>query len=1707
MPPVNPLTPTSSANIPHVSSDRPEPEDQDIWFDAIDHVEMDDTLFEGAEAFAPHEEHHTDPLSSAGEAANSLVPFTEDCRRSVQQFVRTLGEYGENKMLSACLSKILPGTPASLVLAANSLYTAVTERRNIDTAVLQALGLASGYLPENINVVSRLATFIRDTVTGWTDETFLQQFLGNEDNHTSIHLFTALAVTAIVAGRWMKDEGAPQRGALKVPAFMANIFIRASYYWTALGNMACSPPSGAEIPENTGISHHAPAFEVDTQVEMTGDVCDATASGASAPRLTAFSSNSTAHPEAYTRATVQNRPASAPGEITRIPVPEQAHYLAVEKLRQESGLSDLLYCTNLKTETCQKTNEKIITNTYFNTKCDATVYPEPLRKAVESRPVHTDRPETLVSSAATGRSGGDALIPLVITGAAVAAPVATSYIQTLKSKPAIAAGVAVGLTGAALLGGVRRYVGRNNYDEDNSNILSPISTDYSPDNLTIFNSYQIGADRAEISSDLSSTADREYYLEINFIENVVTQPLDFIPGYNKLSRVKRLTPVNNKYIPNLIIDITQDNTIDWRVRNEFDLIFRRAEFSPDVRNATSSQEKNIKLLLKVIQITQKCIDFNENNNLRHKTFESLSDILKKLWNIADNLPDPYSKEAVLEFKEHFRSYRENISSTTEPHSSTDDSHGTKASLTSSTENTANPHNEPVFIPIPEKRFNIPPDLRSRLAPADTASSVAPVDDWADVKIEKMYDFSCIDKRNNMSWTDIIRQVGKTLRSPVQSLAAESQIVHHHNTLKKGCPSEHESQHLLEVSGKIDAVLSQVMQLLPGANPVIVLQQIVGPALEIYADELDGKPLDQQKINDINQQVLFLSRQTISAQSPQGKINIYKELDSADNNYAENYFTTTEGKPAIILNGDKHELLEDNKGNPYIWVQEENGEKIKTYVRYSWKNKKWNTLGKHEEIIYSDYNKKLIQAYHAPLSSLRKGAIDFNGNIVNVIDEKGNNQEHIYMGGQFVKVAHTYINGKVYYYPLSTYLHPKVIFSDGDMAYFENINSDKSDVMNKLLEPESTLNTDEVAVAYSSDDFLFHDDFGGSYIKKDGIAYCVQDSLYKDKFIEVGDDKYVIGTTENNIDVLGKRLIGSEVFTSLHGDNQLISVSLLNKIKSKGIIYAGELHPYKFTKYGFRMKKNREYVLPVDGKFYEIKWDYRDDFQIIVKTNVSEDDIVVYMLNNAMTEARTKDIEEIETEDHNLCVNRRSPDAVSTCKKVSISSALKSILETGGEAVYIDKDMVEEDTTMPGLYKNNKDGQLFFKTNDKYYLAKKVPMEETLLKYNSFNLLRHPDNKFLCTIIYVDSVDGEVLITTEEEFYSRKALDKGLDDLKKNEKFIYPGIIYRINERLKLVKETDVDGDVRRVNRLRESIGKYFPGHEYDISRGLSYKHGSTNEFIIEGKIAAKDALIGAAEKLDANLANINQMDLKTDRGLLFRRYLEEYFGNTFGIKDKEVIDMMINRYRSVVILSRKFLRESRSNNYNNILFAATKGKKVKIDGTGYEETHTPLSDAELKIVPYMETSFEHHILPPVITVFPEKLHSYNPEHQQSYRHYPANDMTETFIHEFTHAAAVTQDYMYFKRAPDGTSINGQNLIQDFNRIISNHIYGEDLKFLLQNYFSSIAMKVPEDLNRYLASNDGLKSYLLINNAATYETLIKEFAAWKEPVHKFGSASN
>ncbi|WP_395488897.1 hypothetical protein ACG1VR_12250 [Cedecea davisae] len=422
------ISPPCNSHILYLSTFRPSgdnaipiAEEPDTWFDAEDSIRVEEAWFDASDTTC-------NGKNSPEQNADSLVPFTEDCRRSIQQLMATLGNHEESKILSFCLSKLLPGVPANLAIAANSLYTAITERRNIDTAILQALGLASWFLPDN-TIFSQSACYIRETVTGWLGEAFVHQFLGDEENQSSSTVFTALAVTALVAKHWMSDRGAAQRGLLRLPASIANLFIRLSHCWNALGLMARN-----NLPR--GSLQQAPAFEVDSCIEVSG--------ATSASRITAFTSNSTATPQSFIRGTVLNRPLVVPEADGSLA--EQAHLLAVDKFRQQSGLSLLMNCATRSAKTHQQVNNSVITYTHLNTQCDATTHPKPLPPEIEGSIVQA------YSSPAAQRSGGEALLPLV--AAAAAAPLVTSYVRALKSKTVIAAGTVAGLTGLGLAGKV-----------------------------------------------------------------------------------------------------------------------------------------------------------------------------------------------------------------------------------------------------------------------------------------------------------------------------------------------------------------------------------------------------------------------------------------------------------------------------------------------------------------------------------------------------------------------------------------------------------------------------------------------------------------------------------------------------------------------------------------------------------------------------------------------------------------------------------------------------------------------------------------------------------------------------------------------------------------------------------------------------------------------------------------------------------------------------------------------------------------------------------------------------------------------------------------------------------------------------------------------------------------------------------------------------
>lgn len=203
---------------------------EDIWFDARDGSQPD-----------------ARPLA---QKADHLVPFTEDCRRAVKQVIQYLGEAKQNALIATGLARLLPDLPLGVIAAAHSMYIAIAEKRDIDLALLNTLGMVSVDMLSEENVITHLADFIRQTLLDYTGIPYFSQFLSQEQSPSCHAMYLALGLLAISTRYWMMQEPSPQRSLLRVPAFFANLLIRVDLYWQQLSRMAQHVGSIKDLPFN-----------------------------------------------------------------------------------------------------------------------------------------------------------------------------------------------------------------------------------------------------------------------------------------------------------------------------------------------------------------------------------------------------------------------------------------------------------------------------------------------------------------------------------------------------------------------------------------------------------------------------------------------------------------------------------------------------------------------------------------------------------------------------------------------------------------------------------------------------------------------------------------------------------------------------------------------------------------------------------------------------------------------------------------------------------------------------------------------------------------------------------------------------------------------------------------------------------------------------------------------------------------------------------------------------------------------------------------------------------------------------------------------------------------------------------------------------------------------------------------------------------------
>lgn len=411
---------------------------QDIWFDALDCIEIEETWFDANES-----------CDADWHKIHSQVSFTDDCLRGVQQFVRILAEYEESKLLSMILKNLFPAMTTRIIYAANSLYTAIIEKRQIDLAVLQVLGLATYFFSEKIDFFSQLTAVVRNICRYWIDETSLQASWNDTDPSRGKHLDIIFTIVILIAGRWVKNNHGPRRGILKLPAFMANIFIRASYYRHALESMVSNPLPLSDsslimtIERTQGMRHQ----------RLIGDGCEALIARHSAKSIRSISYNVLSRPRLalsmVTSAVLAEGPVrnSRPLAVrdSHSIVKWQAYSRAGDNIPYPTKITHLLYCVSQRTATYwQRTfKRRNRVNLSYNDN-------KPAQQQPINAPDQTLRISYSSHSSAPHYPSANPLLP-VMTASSVA-PHLVSSLRSLKTKSVLALG-SVSLITGVIVGG------------------------------------------------------------------------------------------------------------------------------------------------------------------------------------------------------------------------------------------------------------------------------------------------------------------------------------------------------------------------------------------------------------------------------------------------------------------------------------------------------------------------------------------------------------------------------------------------------------------------------------------------------------------------------------------------------------------------------------------------------------------------------------------------------------------------------------------------------------------------------------------------------------------------------------------------------------------------------------------------------------------------------------------------------------------------------------------------------------------------------------------------------------------------------------------------------------------------------------------------------------------------------------------------------
>ena len=237
----------------------------------------------------------------------------------------------------------------------------------------------------------------------------------------------------------------------------------------------------------------------------------------------------------------------------------------------------------------------------------------------------------------------------------------------------------------------------------------------------------------------------------------------------------------------------------------------------------------------------------------------------------------------------------------------------------------------------------------------------------DVKIVKLYDYTCLNDGIDRSFAEILKRISQSLLQPVTMLTIESKNIDEWNK-GLGCPDISDVEEISNVTQKIDDIISQTISFLPYNKPLDIIKGIIAPLLGRIADDLIDKPVSREEELELLQQITQQSRISIATNNYMGRISPDKHPDTRTKKI-------TLGLPTFhIQNGINHIDLvrrngifrvpvSDKKGEVFALVSKNDKGKVRyRQVYFNYLHQVWKMTGNARFNRFSDRERQLVHHY-------------------------------------------------------------------------------------------------------------------------------------------------------------------------------------------------------------------------------------------------------------------------------------------------------------------------------------------------------------------------------------------------------------------------------------------------------------------------------------------------------------------------------------------------------------------------------------------------------------------------------------------------------------------------------------------------------------------------------------------------------------------------